>query len=300
VSRSLLEVLRDVTLDPDEHAAFSADPAGYLAQFGYEDVPTEHLAEAFSLVADTLPADVAQNAAPAGFGSEAFGPAEGDLAGAGLADPGGAEGPGGLDEGVLGETTFGDVTNDFDDDAAGADTDHNGLDDAYEARDTAGADTDHNGLDDAFEARDTGVVDTDHDGLDDAFEAAARSLDPTTDTDQDGLDDDFETAATTPTDDGLDDDAQFGFGEGSAAAAGGGPAVPAADGLGDQIDDLDDGGFADPGAPQLDADVDAPDFGTGEGDSGYDGLDDGVDDGFGFTETGDDDGDIDIDDIGAF
>ena len=284
MSRSLLEVLRDVTLDPDEHAAFSADPAGYLAQFGYEDVPTEHLAEAFSLVADTLPADVAQNAAPAGFGSEAFGPAEGDLASAGLADPGGAEGPGGLDEGVLGETTFGDVTNDFDDDTAGADTDHDSLDDAYEARDT-------------------GVADTDHDGLDDAYEAAATGLDPTTDTDHDGLDDAFETAATTPTDDGLDDDAQFGFGEGSAAAVGGGPAVPAADGLGDQIDDLDDGGFADPadpGVPQLDADVDPPDFGTGEGDSGYDGLDDGVDDGFGFTDTGDDDGDIDIDDIGAF
>ncbi|HEV7761498.1 MAG TPA: hypothetical protein VGO78_20975 [Acidimicrobiales bacterium] len=60
VGKPLLDVLRDLMLDPDEQAAFADDPSRYLAQYGYEDVEADHLSEAFSLVADTLPPDVAQ------------------------------------------------------------------------------------------------------------------------------------------------------------------------------------------------------------------------------------------------
>jgi hypothetical protein len=60
VGKPLLDVLRDLMLDPDEQAAFADDPSRYLAQYGYEDVEADHLNEAFSLVADTLPPDVAQ------------------------------------------------------------------------------------------------------------------------------------------------------------------------------------------------------------------------------------------------
>ena len=65
VGKPLLDVLRDVVLDPAEQAAFTADPATYLAQYGYDDVPAEHLTEAFGLVADTLPPDVAHAVADA-------------------------------------------------------------------------------------------------------------------------------------------------------------------------------------------------------------------------------------------
>jgi hypothetical protein len=34
LAKPLLEVLRDVSLDPTERAAFAADPADYLAQHG--------------------------------------------------------------------------------------------------------------------------------------------------------------------------------------------------------------------------------------------------------------------------
>lgn len=65
MGKPLLDVLRDVVLDPAEQAAFTADPATYLAQYGYDDVPAEHLTEAFGLVADTLPPDVAHAVADA-------------------------------------------------------------------------------------------------------------------------------------------------------------------------------------------------------------------------------------------
>jgi hypothetical protein len=120
VSRSLLEVLRTVTLDPGEQAAFTADRAGYLAQYGYEDVPDDALAEAFSLVADTLPADVAQTVAPGGadsFGS--FGSTETDLAdddgSVALSGDGLVAGP--TVDADLDQTSFGAVNHDFDDDA---------------------------------------------------------------------------------------------------------------------------------------------------------------------------------------
>ena len=60
VGKPLLDVLRELSLDPDKQAAFDDNPARYLAQFGYEDVEADHLSEAFSLVADTLPPDAAQ------------------------------------------------------------------------------------------------------------------------------------------------------------------------------------------------------------------------------------------------
>jgi hypothetical protein len=60
VGKPLLDVLRELTLDPGKQAAFADNPSGYLAQYGYEDVEADHLNEAFSLVADTLPPDVAQ------------------------------------------------------------------------------------------------------------------------------------------------------------------------------------------------------------------------------------------------
>jgi hypothetical protein len=52
-----------VSLDPNEQAAYSADPSGYLAQYGYEDVQPDDISEAFSLVADTLPPELAQTVA---------------------------------------------------------------------------------------------------------------------------------------------------------------------------------------------------------------------------------------------
>lgn len=57
--KSLLDILRDVTLDPEQGAAFDADPSNYLAEQGYADVGDDDLREAFSLVADTLPPEQA-------------------------------------------------------------------------------------------------------------------------------------------------------------------------------------------------------------------------------------------------
>ncbi len=64
MGKPLLDVLRELSLDPDKQAAFADDPSRYLAQYGYEDVAADDLDEAFSLVADTLPPDVAQSVAP--------------------------------------------------------------------------------------------------------------------------------------------------------------------------------------------------------------------------------------------
>jgi hypothetical protein len=74
VGKPLLDVLRDVVLDPAEQAEFTADPGRYLAQYGYDDVPAEHLNEAFGLVADTLPPDVAQAVAEANPPVDPVGP----------------------------------------------------------------------------------------------------------------------------------------------------------------------------------------------------------------------------------
>jgi hypothetical protein len=72
---SLLDVLRGVMLDPAEQAAYNADPGAYLARYGYDDVDSADLSEAFGLVADTLPPEVAQAAwqASADHGDGSFG-----------------------------------------------------------------------------------------------------------------------------------------------------------------------------------------------------------------------------------
>ncbi|MGH9211749.1 MAG: hypothetical protein ACRD2C_13850 [Acidimicrobiales bacterium] len=263
MSRSLLEVLRNVTLDPGEHAAFSADPAGYLAQYGYEDVPSEDLAEAFSLVADTLPADVAQ-AVSSDFGAEAgevdagvFG-AEGTQ----LASEGFAAGPS-LDPDPT-ETTFGAVNGDFDEGAGTdlADDLDGGIGEATDA-------VDH--LDGGIgEAAGTGAAD---DQLGEPGEA--------------GVGDGF----------GFGEGSEALTGDYAGTADGLGESI---DGLGADaglgFDDADEAGDLGLGPAEGGVDDDASDFGTGtsdatDADDDFD-LDDGLD--FGSSDE------IDIDDIGAF
>lgn len=101
VGKPLLDVLRELTLDPDKQAAFADDPSRYLAQYGYEDVEADHLNEAFSLVADTLPPDVAQSVA---------GPATSTAA------PEPDDGSGGAPDTTINpdEDTFGGVDDSFD------------------------------------------------------------------------------------------------------------------------------------------------------------------------------------------
>ena len=100
MGKPLLDVLREVVLDPAKQAAFGDDPAAYLAEYGYEDVPADDVSEALSLVADTLPPEAAQAVTAA----------------APVAPPSPADDLGGELEG----DAFGDVTQDFDAFAAGA------------------------------------------------------------------------------------------------------------------------------------------------------------------------------------
>ena len=55
----LLGVLRGLILDDGAQADFTADPSGYMQRAGYDDMSEDDLSEAVSLVADTLPPDVA-------------------------------------------------------------------------------------------------------------------------------------------------------------------------------------------------------------------------------------------------
>lgn len=55
----LLGVLRGLILDDGAQAEFTADPSGYMQRAGYDDISEDDLGEAVSLVADTLPPDVA-------------------------------------------------------------------------------------------------------------------------------------------------------------------------------------------------------------------------------------------------
>lgn len=55
----LLGVLRGLILDDGAQAEFNADPSGYMQRAGYDDISEDDLSEAVSLVADTLPPDVA-------------------------------------------------------------------------------------------------------------------------------------------------------------------------------------------------------------------------------------------------
>lgn len=65
MGKSLLEILRQVAVDPAEQAALAETGAGpYLARHGFPDVEVDDVREAVSLVADTLPPEVAQALAP--------------------------------------------------------------------------------------------------------------------------------------------------------------------------------------------------------------------------------------------
>src|SRR5690606_7699299 len=112
---SLLDVLRGVMLDPAEQAAYNADPRAYLAQFGFGDVDPADLSEAVGLVADTLPPDQAQAA---------------------------------LSSTVTGtDSSFGDVTADFDAEPGGAPAAPAGGDDPGPAGDEPTVDDDVGGDD---------------------------------------------------------------------------------------------------------------------------------------------------------
>ena len=61
MGRSLLEILREVAVDPAEQAALAdMGAAPYLARHGFHEVDVEYVREAVDLVADTLPPEVAQ------------------------------------------------------------------------------------------------------------------------------------------------------------------------------------------------------------------------------------------------
>jgi hypothetical protein len=78
----LLGVLRGLILDGEEQASYNADPSGYMQRAGYDDMSADDLGEAVSLVADTLPPDVAHAVTTAAATPEG---AEGDGA-AGILD----------------------------------------------------------------------------------------------------------------------------------------------------------------------------------------------------------------------
>ena len=257
VGKPLLDVLRDMMLDPDEQAAFADDRSAYLAQYGYDDVDTEHLNEAFSLVADTLPPDVAQTVAAAAPATAA--PVDQD------------DGSGGAPDTTINpdEDAFGGVDEGFDtmalngsadDGASDLDTDDAGetgdLDDAG-ALDGIGADGNGNG---GYGTGELSLGDVADGGLD------ADDL-------------------------GAGDTVAFGVGSEGAGGAGGGAEALADDLPGDgapvldsdaeafALDDLDDAdaGLADDG---FDDTPDLDDGGLDLGPSGADGAPpDDVDDG---------------------
>jgi hypothetical protein len=273
LAKPLLEVLRDVSLDPTERAAFAADPADYLAQHGYEDVPPEDLGEAFGLMHDTLPADTAQAlAADPVYEAPSAG------------DPLAFDDAGEVDD----MAPFGEVNGDFD--TALSDADDGGLDDddAPEHRDLRTTDADNSDNDGDFGGGD-GDVDGDVE--------LGRGFDPDVDVDDDaGIEDADDVGfglGSAP--DGGDDDAgldldgepSFGHLTGDTEDAGtGGDDIGDDDAFGRDLfadlDDVDAAGLHDTGA-----------FGHGD-----DGLGLGVDDGFD-ADHGPDDADG-LDDIGSF
>lgn len=183
---SLLDVLRGVMLDPAEQAAYNADPGAYLARYGYDDVDSADLSEAFGLVADTLPPEVAQAAwqASADHGDGSFGgvtPEFDSQVGVDAAPEPDAEPPAGGDgepEPALsfgyGEADFTDAgTADLTAAEAGA-----GSDDGAVLDDASGGPTGTSGDDDGW------------DDVDDAGEAAALDDDEAAESLDDGWDDD--------------------------------------------------------------------------------------------------------------
>jgi hypothetical protein len=183
---SLLDVLRGVMLDPAEQAAYNADPGAYLARYGYDDVDSADLSEAFGLVADTLPPEVAQAAwqASADHGDGSFGgvtPEFDSQVGVDAAPEPDAEPPAGGDGEPEPALSFGYGEADFTD---------AGTADLTAAEAGAGSD-DGAGLDDASGgAIDTSGDDIDHDDVDDAGEAAALDDDEAAESLDDGWDDD--------------------------------------------------------------------------------------------------------------
>jgi hypothetical protein len=281
VGKPLLDVLREMMLDPSEQSAYADDPQRYMAQFGYEDVDTEHLNEAFSLVADTLPPDQAQAVA-----DTAPGPLD---QGAGAAD---ADLDDGLDAGLT---------------SVGADTaDLNGIDalrPAPEAHDgdSDGADGAFGGVSDGFDLTE-GFDDVATDG---GFGSGDVDLDdPVTDSadvdDQGDIDDGVGSGDLGA------DDSPVDFGGGSEDPSVSVLAEADDDGGLAQLDGDDDGGLDLDGmgdgagdSPVFDV---TPDYGDG-----VDGLGVGSDDGGGHllsdVDDGPDDGPADdpsFDDIGSF
>jgi hypothetical protein len=82
-STSLFVMLRGVLFDEAEQSAYRADPGGYLAAHGYDGLDHDDVAEAMTLLADSLPADQAAmltSGADGGFGSPAAPAPPSDLA----------------------------------------------------------------------------------------------------------------------------------------------------------------------------------------------------------------------------
>jgi hypothetical protein len=284
VGKPLLDVLRDLMLDPDEQAAFADDPSRYLAQYGYEDVEADHLNEAFSLVADTLPPDVAQTvtaAAPVASATQTADPTE-------LGDTGPGDTGGDIDP-----DAFGGVNAGFDTMAlngtAGAAVDH--LDDA---------DADDEGSDDVDEGSD----DTFDDGLDDAGPGPTDGADDVGGDGDGGFGSGELALGDLADDDGLDagDAVAFGVGSDSAEPADDAAAVSGLTDLGDGATTL---------VPDDNPSVELDDLAGGDaGDEGFDDAPDYDEGGLGL-DTGDDDAPLDdvddgpaddpsFDDIGSF
>jgi hypothetical protein len=78
-STSLFVMLRGVLFDESEQSAYLADPSGYLAAHGYDELDHDDVSEAMTLLADSLPADQAalltSSGDAAGFGATATAPA---------------------------------------------------------------------------------------------------------------------------------------------------------------------------------------------------------------------------------
>jgi hypothetical protein len=240
VGKSLLDVLRDVTLDPGEQAAFTADPAGYLAQYGYEDVQADDLSEAFSLVADTLPPEVAQAVSTGNgplAGADQFGDSGnlgGDLGPGDLGGDGSQAFGAGFDTGVPDQPDL----------ALAGDTDDSVVADETAIEDDADFGGSHDvGFGEGSDAT-YGADDIDGDGLDDAGPFDGDTTDDITgELTDDGMDDGADQAggfSLTPEVDtsALDrvedtDDVDDSFGDG------GDGGFDAAD-LPDSVDDIDD------------------------------------------------------------
>lgn len=150
MGKSLLDVLREVVIDPTESAALDElGVTGYLARHGYEDVDPDDLREAVSLAADALPPEIAQVLAdasqPAPGAEQAWGTARTSSAGGGADHPGDEPGDDSL-------VAFGE----------GSGT---GAPEQYASIDAAGPDADESTL--AFEAEPVvDIVPAVDDGLD--------------------------------------------------------------------------------------------------------------------------------------